>query len=38
MVQRYAHLAPSHLAHHSNTVEFWSKSEQKEKTPLVIAA
>jgi len=38
MVQRYAHLAPSHLAHHSATVEFWSKSERQEKTPLVEAA
>ncbi|MDH0093272.1 site-specific integrase [Achromobacter mucicolens] len=38
MGQRYAHLAPSHLAHHSATVEFWSKSERIEKTPLLRAA
>jgi integrase len=31
MVQRYAHLAPSHLAHHAETVTFWSEHEaQKE--------
>jgi integrase len=35
MVQKYAHLAPSHLAAHAGTVKFWSISAvQKEKTPL----
>lgn len=38
MVQKYAHLAPSHLAAHANTVKFWSNSEQKQKTPLKEAA
>lgn len=39
MVQKYAHLAPSHVAAHANTVNFWSSSvEQKEKTPLARAA
>ncbi|PNE70754.1 integrase [Burkholderia thailandensis] len=39
MVQKYAHLAPSHLAQHAGTVTFWAQSaEQKEKTPLSEAA
>ncbi|MFA7670177.1 MAG: tyrosine-type recombinase/integrase [Burkholderiaceae bacterium] len=38
MVQKYAHLAPSHLAAHANTVKFWSNSEQEQKTPLAGAA
>ncbi|EPX97256.1 MULTISPECIES: tyrosine-type recombinase/integrase [Ralstonia] len=38
MVQKYAHLAPSHVAAHANTVKFWSSSERKEKTPLEEAA
>ena len=39
MVQKYAHLAPSHLADHAGTVKFWSiLGKQKEKTPLVEAA
>ncbi len=38
MVQRYAHLAPSHLAHHAETVTFWSQREQKKQTPLTRAA
>ncbi|MBR8393943.1 site-specific integrase [Burkholderia cenocepacia] len=39
MVQKYAHLAPSHLAQHAATVKFWSSfGEQKEKTPPVEAA
>jgi integrase len=34
MVQKYAHLAPSHLAEHAGTVKFWSTlGDQKEKTP-----
>jgi integrase len=39
MVQKYAHLAPSHLAQHAGTVKFWSiLGDQKEKTPLEEAA
>lgn len=38
MVQKYAHLATSHLAAHANTVNFWSTSEEKQKTPLKAAA
>ncbi|EIF28968.1 site-specific recombinase XerD [Burkholderia sp. Ch1-1] len=39
MVQKYAHLAPSHLADHAGTVKFWSVPvAQKEKTPLEEAA
>jgi hypothetical protein len=38
MVQKYAHLAPSHLAHHAETVTFWSQREAEIKTPLAIAA
>ena len=39
MVQKYAHLAPSHLAEHAGTVKFWSRlGEQKEKMPLARAA
>ncbi|MGB3291103.1 MAG: site-specific integrase [Burkholderiaceae bacterium] len=38
MVQKYAHLAPSHVAAHANTVKFWSNSEEKQKTPLSVAA
>ncbi|KGV35940.1 phage integrase family protein [Burkholderia pseudomallei MSHR4012] len=39
MVQKYAHLAPSHLAQHAGTVTFWAQSvEKKEKTPLSEAA
>ena len=38
MVQKYAHLAPSHVAAHAATVNFWSNSTGQEKTPLVKAA
>lgn len=38
MVQKYAHLAPSHLAAHAEAVNFWSIENQKEKTPLGRAA
>jgi integrase len=38
MVQKYAHLAPSHVAAHANTVKFWSRLDGEEKTPLVRAA
>lgn len=33
MVQKYAHLAPSHVAAHANAVKFWSSSNQQEKAP-----
>ena len=33
MVQKYAHLAPSHVAAPVNTVNFWSMSSQETKTP-----
>jgi len=38
MVQKYAHLAPSHLAAHAQTVNFWSNSSEKKETPLLGAA
>lgn len=38
MVQKYAHLAPSHMATHANAVKFWSISDEQEKTPLGIVA
>jgi integrase len=38
MVQRYAHLAPSHLARHAETVTFWSQCQTETQTPLVRAA
>ncbi|WP_155803397.1 tyrosine-type recombinase/integrase [Bordetella sp. FB-8] len=38
MVHKYARLAPSHLAAHANTVKIWTKSSDKEKTPLSLAA
>ncbi|WP_408733055.1 hypothetical protein [Burkholderia ubonensis] len=39
MVQKYAHLAPSHLAQHAGTVAFWAQPvELKEKTPVSKAA
>lgn len=31
MVQRYAHLAPSHLAHHADRVTFTSQSDEDKK-------
>jgi integrase len=34
MVQKYAHLSPSHIAAHANTVNFWSRLDEAEKTPL----
>ncbi|WP_232452998.1 integrase [Burkholderia ubonensis] len=35
LVQKYAHLAPSHLAQHAGMVTFWAQSVgQEEKTPL----
>jgi integrase len=38
MVQKYAYLAPSHVAAHANTVKFWSRLGKEEKTPLVRVA
>jgi hypothetical protein len=38
MVRKYAHLAPSHIAAHANTVKFWSSLGGEEKTPLVRVA
>jgi integrase len=38
MVQKYAHLAPSHIAAHANTVKFWSRLVGEEKTPQVEVA
>lgn len=38
MVQKYAHLAPSHIAAHADTVNFWSNSDSQKKTPLARAA
>ncbi len=39
MVQKYAHLAPSHLAQHADNVKFLSMSgEQKQNAPLSEAA
>lgn len=32
MVQKYAHLAPSHVAAHANTVNFWSRWDGETKT------
>lgn len=38
MVQKYAHLASSHLAEHAETVKFWSNSQpNKEQPPLLVA-
>lgn len=31
MVQKYAHLAPSHLAAHASTVTFWSQEQEEKK-------
>lgn len=31
MVQKYAHLAPSHLAGHASTVKFWSRLGGRKK-------
>lgn len=31
MVQKYAHLAPSHIANHAKTVTFWSQQESKKE-------
>jgi beta-glucosidase/6-phospho-beta-glucosidase/beta-galactosidase len=32
MVQRYAHLAPTHLAAHAETVNFWSQCAETKAT------
>lgn len=38
MVQKYAHLAPTHLASHAETVTFWSQRAQESKQPPLLAA
>ena len=38
MVQKYAHLGESHVAAHANTVKFWSRLVEEEKTPLTSVA
>lgn len=38
MVQKYAHLAPTHLADHAETVTFWSQSKLEKETPPLLAA
>jgi len=38
MVQRYAHLAPTHLAHHAENVKITSMSELETKQPPLLAA
>lgn len=38
MVQNYAHLAPTHMAAHAETVTFWSQQTLKKKQPPLLAA
>lgn len=38
MVQKYAHLAPSHLAAHAGTVKFWSMSADQHQKPQQVKA
>ncbi len=38
MVQKYAHLAPTHLAHHAENVKITSMSEPEMKQPPLLAA
>jgi integrase len=38
MVQKYAHLAPTHLASHAETVTFWSQRTLETKQPPLLAA
>lgn len=38
MVQKYAHLAPTHLAAHAETVTFWSQRAAETKQPPLLAA
>ncbi|KAG1248474.1 hypothetical protein G6F68_013782 [Rhizopus microsporus] len=38
MVQKYAHLAPTHLAAHAETVTFWSQQTPETKQPPLLAA
>ena len=38
MVQKYAHLAPTHLAAHAETVTFWSQQTPEKKQPPLLAA
>lgn len=37
-VQKYAHLAPTHLAAHAETVTFWSLLTPETKQPPLLAA
>lgn len=37
MVQKYAHLAPSHLANHAETVTFWSQQTLDTKKPTSLS-
>lgn len=38
MAQKHAHLAPTHLAAHGETVTFWSQQTLKKKQPPLLAA
>ena len=38
MVQKYAHLAPTHFAHHAENVKITSMSEPEKKQPPLLAA
>ncbi|MNY69697.1 hypothetical protein D3C86_2076730 [compost metagenome] len=38
MVQKYAHLAPTHLGHHAENVKIASMSEPEKKQPPLLAA
>ena len=38
MVQKYAHLGPSHLAEHANVVTFWSQQAPDAQKPPVMVA
>lgn len=38
MVQKYAHLAPSHLAAHAGAVKFWSMSADQHQKPQQVKA
>ena len=38
MVQKYAHLALTHLTAHAETVTFWSQQTLEKKQPPLLAA
>lgn len=38
MVQKYVHLAPTHLAAHAETVTFWPQQTAETKQPPLLAA